>query len=84
MIKGSHLLVLMQSDIMFCSHIYWSEWGSVPRIKRAAMDGSNIVQINRGQTGRANSLTIDYEAKRLYWVDYEINTIVSSDMNGEV
>ena len=70
---------------MFCfSHIYWSEWGSVPRIKRANMDGSNIIQINKATIGRANSLTIDHDGQKLYWVDYEINMIVSSDMNGKI
>ena len=48
------------------------------------MDGSNPVNITKPKTvGRVNSLTIDYEARRLYWVDFDINTIMSSDMNGK-
>ncbi|XP_076815785.1 low-density lipoprotein receptor-related protein 6-like [Clavelina lepadiformis] len=64
-------------------YIYWSEWGTEPCIKRAEMDGSNVVQVvKKGITGRANSLTIDHEEQRLYWVDFDINMVISSDMNG--
>ena len=47
------------------------------------MDGSNVIQINQYTIGRANSLTIDHNAWKLYWVDYEINMILASDMNGK-
>ena len=47
------------------------------------MDGSDVVQITKGTNGRSNSLTIDYEGQRLYWVDFDINNVVSSDMNGK-
>jgi len=74
-----------KGSLCFCdSYIYWSEWGNVPCIKRAEMDGSNVVKITEDSSvGRANSLTIDYEAQRLYFVDLEINEIISMDMNGE-
>lgn len=64
--------------------MYWSEWGNEPCIKKANMDGSNVVKITKGATGRPNSLTVDYVAQRLYWVDFDINSIMSSDVNGEL
>ena len=48
------------------------------------MDGTNALQITKGTIGRANALTIDYDGQRLYWVDFDINTILSSDMNGTI
>ena len=45
------------------------------------MDGSDLVKIN-GQTGpRPRSVTIDYKASRLYWVDDE--GISMSDLKGQ-
>ena len=72
--------------VVVCRYIYWSQWGDEPVIKRAEMDGSNVFQITekRRPAGRANSLTIDYEKQRLYWVDFESNIIMSSDTSGEI
>ena len=67
--------------------MYWSEWGSEPCIKRAEMDGTNVVVIlptGSRSVGRANSLTIDYEQQRLYWVDFDINAISTADVNGKL
>nr|XP_026694188.1 low-density lipoprotein receptor-related protein 6 isoform X2 [Ciona intestinalis] len=64
-------------------YIYWSEWGTDTCIKRANLDGSNVVRLTQiGDVGRASSLTIDYEDRRIYWVDYDSNMIMSSDMEG--
>nr|CAB3263508.1 LRP5/6 low-density lipoprotein receptor-related protein 6 [Phallusia mammillata] len=63
-------------------YIYWSQWGPDPCIMRAELDGSNPVEINENPVGRPNSLTIDYAEQRLYFVDLEIRTIVSTNMNG--
>ncbi|XP_039253082.2 low-density lipoprotein receptor-related protein 6-like isoform X1 [Styela clava] len=64
--------------------IYWSEWGRQPKIRRAHMDGSHVTTLlGNGEIGRANSLTIDYENKRLYWVDIDANVIYSSNMTGQ-
>lgn len=65
-------------------YIYWSEWGGQPKIRRSEMDGSRVTTLlGNGDIGRANSLTIDYEHKRLYWVDIDANVIFSSNMTGE-
>jgi len=75
-------LLCSKFNVLYSRYMYWSQWGNEPSIKRANMDGTNAKQITKGTNGRANALTIDYDGQRLYWVDFDINTIVSSDMNG--
>lgn len=62
-------------------YMYWTEWGGRPRIARAYMDGkatSTLVD----KVGRANGLTIDYVAHRLYWTDLDTCMIESTNMQG--
>lgn len=62
--------------------MYWTEWGGKPKIDRAAMDGTGRVTLVPN-VGRANGLTIDYAARRLYWTDLDTTLIESSNMLGE-
>jgi len=64
-------------------YLYWSEWGNHPSIMRVDLDGSNVLPLITEGIGRANSLTIDYENQKLYWVDFEVNMIMSSDASGK-
>ncbi|XP_025833299.1 low-density lipoprotein receptor-related protein 4 [Agrilus planipennis] len=63
--------------------MYFSDWGGKPKIERSFLDGSGrkvlIVDELRYPTG----LTLDYEKKRLYWSDYYLDRIESSDLNGQ-
>uniref|UniRef100_A0A3B3Q1Q7 Low density lipoprotein receptor-related protein 6 n=1 Tax=Paramormyrops kingsleyae TaxID=1676925 RepID=A0A3B3Q1Q7_9TELE len=61
--------------------MYWTEWGGKPKIDRAAMDGTGRVTLVPN-VGRANGLTIDYAARRLYWTDLDTTLIESSNMLG--
>lgn len=62
--------------------MYWSDWGKLGRIERAAMDGSrNSVLLER--LGRANGLTIDFVESRLFWTELDTPAIESSDLSGE-
>lgn len=61
--------------------MYWSEWGTSKCIKKSAMDGSlqrKIITTN----GPANGLTIDYHLRRLYWIENDLPSIMSSDLHG--
>ena len=62
-------------------NMYWTEWSDPPRIERAALDGTfrEVLVSNRG---RANSLTIDFVDRRLYWTNTDMNHIESTDMFG--
>lgn len=61
--------------------MYWSEWGSSRSIKKAAMDGSNIEKLVATK-GFATHLTLDYDNRRLYWLEVNVRGIRSVDLNG--
>jgi low density lipoprotein receptor-related protein 5/6 len=61
--------------------MFWSDWAAIERIERSALDGSQRTIIVHN-AGRANSLTIDYIERRLYWIDIDSSKIVSSDLDG--
>jgi Low-density lipoprotein receptor repeat class B len=48
-----------QINILLCRWMFWSDWGSVPRIERAGMDGSHRAVILQKTLSWPNGLTID-------------------------
>lgn len=62
-------------------YMYWSEWGHSNQIKKAAMNGSKQIKLITNK-GRASGLTLDYERKRLYWIEIEPSAIRSADLDG--
>ena len=62
--------------------MYWTDWGSIPKIEQAAMDGSSRRTIVTGNLGWPNGLTIDRSKNLLYWADAKLDKIESSDLNG--
>lgn len=55
--------------------IYWSTWsGDKSVIERADMDGSSRT-VFVTDVGKTNGLTLDFEAKRLYWTDIDKQVI---------
>ena len=62
--------------------LYWTDWGSSPKIEQAAMDGSSRRSVVRGSLGWPNGLTIDQSTNRLYWADAKLDKIEFSDLNG--
>src|SRR5438105_2170635 len=61
--------------------MYWSDWASKPRIERSAMDGTKRVAIV-ATVGKANGLTVDYQLKKLFWIDLDLLIIESSNFDG--
>ena len=55
--------------------------GSVYGILKAGTDGSNPTGIVKCSEG-AYGIQIDYKAKRLYWAEYYVDRIRSSDLDG--
>lgn len=54
--------------------MFWTDWGNkAPRIERSSMSGDYrevIVHIDEVEDGEwPNGLTLDYQQKRVYWVD---------------
>lgn len=48
--------------------MYWTDWGSSPRIERAGMDGTHRQTIVSSNVKWANGLTLDLVRERVYWV----------------
>lgn len=61
--------------------MYWSELGKSQSIKKAALDGSQQTSFSTTR-GPATSLTLDEFDRRLYWVEINAGTIMSSDLDG--
>ena len=62
--------------------MYWTDWGSNPKIEKAAMDGSSRRSVITGNLGWPNGLTIDRSTNRLYWADAKLDKIEVSDLTG--
>ena len=60
--------------------MYWTRFDA-GAIKRAGMDGSNLVTVVAGLNGPVG-VTIDFDSRRLYWTEYDINKIQSSGLDG--
>lgn len=63
--------------------IYWTDWGNMPRIEYANMDGSNRKIIADTHLFWPNGLTIDYASHRMYWVDAKHHVIERADLDGK-
>ncbi|XP_021711660.1 very low-density lipoprotein receptor isoform X7 [Aedes aegypti] len=62
--------------------MYWTDWGTTPRIERAGMDGTHRQVIVTYEVKWPNGITLDLVRKRVYWVDAKLNTISSCDYDG--
>ena len=63
--------------------LYWTDWGSVPHIGRAGMDGSDSKYIVTGNLGWPNALTISFETNELFFGDAREDHISICDMDGK-
>lgn len=63
--------------------MFWTEWGSRPRIERAGMDGTQRTSIVRTDVKWLNGLAVDYQKKRLYWIDAWSRRIEIVDFDGK-
>ena len=62
--------------------MYWTDWGTVAKIEKASMDGSNRSVIHSTNLIWPNGLTLDYLAQVLYWADAQLDKIESSNVDG--
>lgn len=62
--------------------MYWTDWGSEPRIERAGMDGTHRQTLITSNIKWPNGLTLDLVQSRIYWVDAKLNLISSCDYDG--
>ncbi|KAK7480297.1 hypothetical protein BaRGS_00028465, partial [Batillaria attramentaria] len=62
--------------------MYWTDWGSSPKIEKANYDGSSRHILVSGAIQIPNGLAIDRKGGRLYFCDAATHTIESIDTNG--
>lgn len=65
--------------------MFWTDWGSPPKIERASLAGLNrtvLVDLSSSSHYWPNASFVDYTADRIYWIDAWIDAIDSTDLNG--
>ncbi|XP_078614730.1 low-density lipoprotein receptor-related protein 6-like [Branchiostoma floridae x Branchiostoma japonicum] len=63
-------------------YMYWADWGSEPKIEKAAMDGTERTTLVDTQLQQPTGLAIDFIEQRLYWCDWGQHRIESTDWTG--
>ncbi|KAK8728725.1 hypothetical protein OTU49_009114 [Cherax quadricarinatus] len=64
-------------------YIFWTDWGSAPKVERARLDGGDRTAIvTAPHVYWPNGITIDHSNKCLYWCDGKLNTISKSNLDG--
>lgn len=77
-----NLLMLLFIVYIIFRFMYWTDWGEVPKIERAGMDGSSRFIIINTEIYWPNGLTLDYQEQKLYWADAKLNFIHKSNLDG--
>ena len=64
--------------------MFWTDWGSNPKIERASMDGTDRkIVIGSEHLKWPNTVTVDQILHRLYWIDSGKEYIGSSNLDGK-
>ncbi len=62
--------------------MYWSDWGSSPKIEQVNMDGSASTTLVSSGLIWVNSLALDHQNRLLYWCDAKLDKIERVDLQG--
>ena len=62
--------------------MYWSDWGSSPKIEQANMDGSSRKIIVSTGLVWVNALALDSHSNLLYWCDANLDKIERANLQG--
>ncbi|XP_072448783.1 low-density lipoprotein receptor-related protein 4 isoform X1 [Chiloscyllium punctatum] len=65
-------------------YLFWTDWGNLAKIERAQLDGTDRKVLINTDLGWPNGLTLDYDSRRIYWVDAHLDRIESCDLNGKL
>lgn len=57
--------------------MFWTDWGEVPKIERAGMNGDPATRkvIVNSHIFWPNGLTVDFDQRRIYWLDGRLHFI---------
>lgn len=66
------------------SIMFWTDWGEVPKIERAGMNGDPATRkvIVHENIFWPNGLAVDYDAQLVYWLDGRLNFVEVMDYDG--
>ena len=62
--------------------MFWTDWGSAPKIEKATLTGSQRVAIVTSNLQWPNGMELDKGNKRIYWVDGGTDRIESVNYQG--
>ena len=68
--------------IFFLRKIYWTDWGSLPRIERVSYDGTQRQTLHSFNLLWPNAMTLDLISQTLYWADAGLDRIECSKSDG--
>ena len=55
--------------------MFWTDWGSHPKIERAALDGTMRELVVGTDLGWPNGVVIDATLRRIFWCDAKMDVI---------
>ena len=62
--------------------MYWTDWGSQPKIERSRLDGSERDQLVTTDIIYPNALVLDLDRGLMYWADAILDKIEVAHMDG--
>jgi low density lipoprotein receptor-related protein 5/6 len=62
--------------------MYWSDWGSHPKLERAWLDGTHREVLVNTSIQWPNGLALDYIERKVYWGDAKLDKIEVCNLNG--
>ena len=62
--------------------MFWTDWGTFPRIERANMDGNGRKAIVSTDMQWPNGVTVDIAGSKIYWTDAGKDRIEVADFDG--
>ena len=66
-----------------CRYMYWTDWGLLPKIERAFLDGTNRQVLVNTSLQWPNGLALDFDLRKIYWGDGREDRIEMADMDGQ-
>ena len=62
--------------------MFWTDWGSSPKIERTNMDGTGRVVLVRFRLAWVNAIFLDIKNKHLYWFEARMKRVERIDFDG--
>lgn len=90
-ISGYHCTILIKTGVdqpraIALHHakglLFYSDWGRVPQITKAGMDGSAVTPIISTDIKWPNGVTVDITMDRVFWSDAHFDRIESAKLDG--